>query len=184
MFHDKRSKISYTRLSGSRRAVLRSLDGYKEINLNLHLNSDILYFRTLNFACSNFISTYVDRSDFIKFEMKEKYQQGLKGLYTDNDLEVNAFHRWFPRTFFSKHTKYDKKTPGLSKLEDQGDERVGLFSKTYFIRKTKVVKVSMDAQSKGNSKRLQSRIPNTKQYTVHVYPRKKWFPIFTVREKC
>ena len=90
------------------------------------------------------MDTYVDRSNFeylemdtdsaymtisgssleevIKPEMKERYLRGLKGFCTDGDIEADAQNHWFPRNCCSKHAKFDKRTPGLFKLEHQGDE--------------------------------------------------------------
>ena len=113
----------------------------------------------------DFMDVYVDRSDFeycemdtdsaymaisgssleevIKPEMREQYERGLNGFCIDDiDIEANAIHHWFPRTCCSKHAKYDKRTPGLFKLEYQGDEMIGLCSKTYIVRKTKVIRPS------------------------------------------
>ena len=76
--------------------------------------------------------------------MREQYERGLNGFCIDDiDIEANAIHHWFPRTCCSKHAKYDKKrTPGLFKLEYQGDEMIGLCSKTYIVCKTKVIRPS------------------------------------------
>ena len=110
----------------------------------------------------DFMDVYVDRADFeycemdtdsaymaisgsnledvIKPEMRTQYLQGMKGFCTDMDIEADAQHHWFPRTCCAKHAKYDKRTPGLFKLEYQGNEMIGLCSKTYIVRKTKMVK--------------------------------------------
>jgi hypothetical protein len=80
--------------------------------------------------------------DIIKPDMQEKYKQGLKGFCTDTEVEADAQHHWFPRTCCSKHARYDKRTPGLFKLEYQGDEMIGLCSKTYIVRKTKFLNPS------------------------------------------
>ncbi|MCG7866661.1 MAG: hypothetical protein JAY74_09850, partial [Candidatus Thiodiazotropha taylori] len=112
----------------------------------------------------DFMDSYVDRSDFeycemdtdsaymaisgsrlediIKPEMKAEYDRGLRGYCTDIDIEADNQHHWFPRTCCSVHAKYDKRTPGLFKLEYQGDEMIGLCSKTYIVRKAKVLKPS------------------------------------------
>ena len=112
----------------------------------------------------DFMDVYVDRSDFeycemdtdsaymaisgtcledvIKPEMRDKYRNGLTDFCIDEDIEADAQQHWFPRTCCNKHSKYDKRTPGLFKLEYQGNEMIGLCSKTYIVRKTKVVKPS------------------------------------------
>lgn len=80
--------------------------------------------------------------DVIKPEMRERYLHGLRDFCIDTSVEADAQFHWFPRTCCSKHAKYDKRTPGLFKLEYQGDEMIELCSKTYIIRKEKIVKPS------------------------------------------
>ena len=80
--------------------------------------------------------------DVIRPEMREKYEKGLSGFCTHQEIEADAEHHWFPRTCCPRHAKYDKRTPGLFKLEYQWDEMIGLCSKTYIVRKTKVIKPS------------------------------------------
>ena len=109
----------------------------------------------------DFMDSYVDRSDFeycemdteraymtisgsslediIKPEMKAEYDLGLRGYCTDMDIEADDQHHRFPRTCCSLHAKYYKRTPGLFKLEYQGDEMIVLCSKTYIVRKAKVI---------------------------------------------
>ena len=143
----------------------------------------------------DFMDKYVDRSDFeyceidtdsaymaisgscledvICPDMQNQYKHGLKGFCTDSDIEADACFHWFPRTCCVKHAKYDKRTPGLFKLEYQGDEMIGLCSKTYIVRKSKVVSPSsarvvarrLLTKAKGQNtalKRLQSR--RTQEY--------------------
>ena len=112
----------------------------------------------------DFMDCYVDRSDFeycemdtdsaymaisgsslediIKPEMKAEYDLGLRGYCVDMNIEADNQHHWFPRTCCSVHAKYDKRTPGLFKLEYQGDEMIGLCSKTYIVRKGKWIQPS------------------------------------------
>ena len=79
--------------------------------------------------------------DIIKPEFMGKYQEGLTGFCNDNEVEADAQYHWFPRTCCTKHAKYDKRTPGLFKLEYQ-DEMIGLCSKTYIVRKSKMKRPS------------------------------------------
>ena len=39
---------------------------------------------------------------------------------------------WFPRTDTAEHKAYDKRTPGLFKVEWEGEGIIGLCSKTYY----------------------------------------------------
>ena len=127
-------------------------------NIKLDLPIQLGYFilqyaklRMLEFYY-DFMDAYVERSDFeycemdtdsaymaisgscledvIKPEMREKYAQGLNGFCTDESVEADANLHWFPHTCCSKHAKYDKRTPGLFKLEYQGGEMIGVCSKT------------------------------------------------------
>ena len=137
-----------------------------KLDLPIQLGYFILQYAKLSMLefYYNFMDTYVDRSNFeyleidtdsaymaisgssleevIKPEMKERYLRGLKGFCTDGDIEADAQNHWFPRTCCSKHAKFDKRTPGLFKLEYQRDEMIGLCSKTYIVRKSKVLKPS------------------------------------------
>ena len=87
----------------------------------------------------DFMDKYVDRTDFeycemdtdgaymaisgssleevYRPEMKDRYLQRLHGSCSDIDIKVDASNHWFPRTCCTKHAKYDKRTPGLFKLE-------------------------------------------------------------------
>ncbi|KAJ8306861.1 hypothetical protein KUTeg_014945 [Tegillarca granosa] len=78
--------------------------------------------------------------DAIKPEMKQEYLRGLNGFCIDANIEADTGYHWFPRTCCEKHASYDKRTPGLFKLEYSGDEMVGLCSKTYIVRKSIVKK--------------------------------------------
>ena len=143
----------------------------------------------------DFMDTYVDRSDFeycemdtdsaymaisgstlndiIKPEMRNKYMAGLTGFCNDEDLEADADYHWFPRTCCNKHAKYDKRTPGLFKLEYEGHEMIGLCSKTYIVRKTKTVYPSSTRQRAYKLlrlyKQLKYRKPITRPRLQHEY---------------
>ena len=51
--------------------------------------------------------------------------------------------KWFRRTDTAEHKAYDKRTPGLFKVEWEGQGIVGLCSKTYYCfgKKDKFVRV-------------------------------------------
>ena len=69
--------------------------------------------------------------DVIKPEMKENYQKGLSGFCTDTAIEADSHFHWFLRTCCKTHAKYDKRTPGLFKLEYEADEMIGLCKNLY-----------------------------------------------------
>lgn len=83
----------------------------------------------------------------IKPELKTEYDREINGLCSDVYNAAN--HRWLPRTCCEKHAKFDKRVPGLFKTEYEGDEMIGLCSKTYIVSRGEEFKFS----SKGISKR-------------------------------
>lgn len=54
----------------------------------------------------------------VKDELREEFQ-----------VDKN---NWFPRTDKAEHRAYDKRTPGLFKVEWEGEGIIGLCSKTYY----------------------------------------------------
>ena len=124
------------------------------------------------------LDIYVDRTDFSYCEMdtdsayvalsrpdlasgvtphiRDSYQQTLTGCGREGiDPE------WFPRTCCSKHAKYDKRTPGLFKIEYEGDAMIGLLvcSKTYIVQKTTTIHTSSMAMSCFRLLRRAKRLP-------------------------
>jgi hypothetical protein len=103
-----------------------------------------------------FLDTYIDRQDYqlletdtdsmyialstdtleeaIKPEMLEKYRHGLYGFCTETTVTADSEFHWFPRECCQQHAAYDKRLPGVFKLEAQGDTYIGLCSKTYLVR--------------------------------------------------
>ena len=71
--------------------------------------------------------------EVVKPEKLAEYQRGLAGLCEDKYNDVGE--RWFPRECCDKHINYDKRVPGLFKTEYEGDEMIGLCSKTYVVSK-------------------------------------------------
>ena len=59
-------------------------------------------------------------------------------------------HRWFPRTCCDEHAKFDSRTPGLFKLEYEGNGIVALCSKMYCVKSNSSVKFSCKGISKSN----------------------------------
>jgi hypothetical protein len=135
--------------------------GKLDINLTIQKGYFILQYaklRMLQFYY-DYLDVYVDRVDFaycemdtdpaymalsgptfvsvVKHEMKDSYQRALTECCKD-DVDP----QWLPRTCCTKHAKYDKRTPGLFKLEYEGDVMIGLCSKTYIIQKIKTVPTS------------------------------------------
>ena len=78
--------------------------------------------------------------EIIKPEKLGNYQCGLMGLCDDQYNSVG--HGWLPRECCQKHTKYDKRVLGLFKTEYEGEQMIGLRSKTYIVSKTITSKVT------------------------------------------
>lgn len=72
----------------------------------------------------------------VKPHMQQQYLQGLYDFCNQLDIEADAKPHYFPRKCCTKHAKRDKRTPGLFKLEFEGDEFVALCSKPYIVNKT------------------------------------------------
>jgi hypothetical protein len=53
------------------------------------------------------------------------------------EFEIDK-HNWFPRTDTKENSDYDKRTPGLFKIEYEGDGMVSLCSKTYLCWGNKI----------------------------------------------
>ena len=148
------------------------------LNLPIQLGFFILQLaklRMLEFYYE-FMDKFVDRSDFHYIEMdtdsaylalatttlREAIKPGMLAEYEaalskwcvdDNgdeivDIKANRTH-WFARQCCTKHTKRDKRTVGLFKLEFEGTEMTALCSKTYAVTDGQQTKVS----SKGIDKR-------------------------------
>ena len=66
--------------------------------------------------------------------MIETYMNGMTGHCRDIS-EQTDIKRWFPRTCCKTHAGLDKREPGLFKIEYEGDEMIGLCSKTYIVSK-------------------------------------------------
>jgi len=89
------------------------------------------------------IDKYLDRFDFQYIEMDtdsaymaltDDFEKLIKPELKD-EFERGK-HNWFPRTDTIENAKYDKRTPGLFKVEFEGDGMVALCSKTYYVWKS------------------------------------------------
>lgn len=104
-----------------------------------------------------------DLAAVIKPEVIDAYQHALTGCCWD-DIDP----AWFPRTCCSKHIKYDKRTPGLLKMEFEGDVMIGLCSKTYIVQKTESVSTSSTAMAAFKLLRRVKKLPVKR---LHNHPR-------------
>ena len=88
----------------------------------------------------NCVDRFLDRSDFELLEMDtDSLYMAIAGESVEELVKVELREEfetvkssWFPRTDTKEHAAYDKRTPGLFKVEWRGDGFVGLNSKTYY----------------------------------------------------
>ena len=88
----------------------------------------------------DFLDVFLDRSDFEYVQMDtDSAYFALSGSSIESlvkpelreRFEVEKFN-WLPRTDTEEHKRYDKRTPGLFKLEWEGEGIVALCSKTWY----------------------------------------------------
>lgn len=104
------------------------------------------------------VDTYLDRKDYQYLQMDtDSAYIALSGESIDalvkpglREKYLSNRHLWFPREDSQEHAAFDKRTPGLFKVEWSGEGFVGLNSKTYYCWGTEGDKAS----SKGISKKI------------------------------
>ena len=88
----------------------------------------------------DFLDKYLHRSDFQMCEMDmDSAYIAISGESVENlvkpelkaEFEATKCN-WFPRMDAPEHKAYDKRTPGLFKVEWEGQGIMGLCSKTYY----------------------------------------------------
>lgn len=85
----------------------------------------------------------------IRPEMKNEWEK-LRANDCRDDFKADNLGNFFPRQCCTKHTKYDKRLPGLFKEEYRGTEMIALCSKTYCCYNSVTDKVKFS--SKGINK--------------------------------
>ena len=116
----------------------------KSIKLNLPIQVGFFVYqyaklRMLQFYY-DFLDKYLERADFQMCEMDtDSAYIAIAGDSVESLIkpELRAqFEQdkcnWFPRTDTPEHKAYDKRTPGLFKVEWEGEGIIGLCSKTYY----------------------------------------------------
>jgi len=86
------------------------------------------------------VDKYIDRKNFQYVEMDcDSAYMALTGNFEDlikpelrETFELDKYN-WFPRTDKAENKAYDKRKPGLFKIEFEGDGIVALCSKAYFV---------------------------------------------------
>ena len=77
----------------------------------------------------------------VRNELKKEFLSKIHNSCHLDHVDPSTGH-WFPRECCDKHKKYDKRSPGLMKTEQTGDEMVCLSSKTYFLKDKNKFKMS------------------------------------------
>ena len=89
--------------------------------------------------CYDCIDKYIDRSDYqcmymdtdsAYMSLTDEFEKLIKPELR-NEFELNK-NNWFPRTDSTENKDYDKRKPGLFKLEWEGNGMIALCSKTYY----------------------------------------------------
>jgi hypothetical protein len=94
-----------------------------------------LHMLQFNYDC---IDKYIDRSDYQFMYMDtDSCYMALSGEFNNlikpklRDEFEKEKDKWFPRSDTQEHIQYDKRKPGLFKIEYEGEGMVALSSKTY-----------------------------------------------------
>ena len=183
----------------------------REIKLNLPIQVGFFMYqyaklRMLQFYY-DFLDKYLDRSDFQMCEMDtDSAYIAIAGLSVQSLVKPELWEEfqqdkcnWFPRTDTPEHKAYDKRTPGLFKVEWEGEGIIGLCSETYYcfgakdkfsckgvnkktneINKEKYLNVLLTKQNSGGVNRG-FRVVNNNMYTFtqvrdafsYFYPKRK-----------
>ena len=116
----------------------------KKLKMNLPIQIGFFVYQYAKLRMLQFyyevIDHFLDRSDFELLEMDtDSLYMALAGDSVEelvNPERKEEFETtkssWFPRTDSPEHIAYDKRTPGLFKVEWSGQGFVGLNSKTYY----------------------------------------------------
>ena len=116
----------------------------KTVKLNLTIQVGFFVYqyaklRMLQFYY-DFLDKYLDRADFQMCEMDtDSAYIAISGDSVESLVKPELREEfqqdkcnWFPRTDTAEHKAYDKRTPGLFKVEWEGEGIIGLCSKTYY----------------------------------------------------
>ena len=107
----------------------------------------------------DFLDKYLHRSDYEYCEMDtDSAYIAISGECLEDLVKPEMMHEfeldksnWFPRTDTAEHAKYDKRTPGLFKVEWEGNGIISLCSKTYYCFGDEKDKFSCKGVNKKNN---------------------------------
>ena len=131
-------------------AKLRMLSFYYDFMIRAFDRSDFEFCET-DTDSGYFAFSSRDWKALMKPEFKQAYTEEMRKAHDlGADYKPDVNYHWFPRECCAEHIAYDKRTPGLFKLEWEGDGIIGLCSKTYYC-------FGDDAGDKYSSKGIQQR---------------------------
>ena len=183
----------------------------KRIKMNLPIQIGFFVYQYAKLRMLQFyyhcVDHFLDRSDYELLEMDtDSLYMALAGDSVDALVKPESREQyqkvkdqWFPRNDTTEHTAYDKRTPGLFKVEWRGDGFVGLNSKTYYcwgpqdkysckgiskknntINKDKYLKVLKTQESQSGENRgfrvVKNKVLTYSQFRVgfsYFYPKRK-----------
>ena len=135
----------------------------KRIKMNLPIQIGFFVYQYAKLRMLEFyyhcIDHFLDRSDFELLEMDtDSLYMAIAGDSVEELVKPERREefegvkdQWFPRNDTPEHTAYDKRTPGLFKVEWSGQGFVGLNSKTYYCWGEEKDKYSCKGISKKNN---------------------------------
>jgi len=113
-------------------AKLRMLEFYYDFMVKAFNQSDFEYCE-MDTDSAYIAFSSADWKSLMKPSYRKLYEEYMANAHTLGSLYMaDSDFSWFPRECCEEHSQYDKRTPGLFKLEWSGDGIVGLCSKTYF----------------------------------------------------
>ena len=102
----------------------------------VQMDTDSLYFAVLKYQQQQDSDDYLASHPLLPIVKEGLVEEFKSHLYEhcQDDWEPDFDIHCFPRQCCATHNQYDKKTPGLFKLEKSGTGIVGLCSKTYCLQ--------------------------------------------------
>ena len=120
-------------------AKLRMLEFHYDLVDRLVDRSDYMLLETDTDSLYMALSTS-SFEEAVRPHLKEEYLKKVNGQCKDGPTQSLEF---FPRSCCHKHALYDKREPGVFKTEFEGDEMIGLCSKTYFAENRELEKTKL-----------------------------------------
>ena len=132
--------------------------------LDVHVPRSCFEMATMDTDSYYFAISGESLHDVVLPERKQAYLESIEGACHLDTIEADGTY-WFPRTCCPPHALYDKRTPGLMKLEASGHLLICLAAKTYFLANDRGNKLSCKGANKSavtNPQEQVLRVLNTK----------------------